>query len=140
MLRIALLLIIAVLAALGAWEASRDAGRVTIEWSGWIVDTTALFALLALVTVVAVSLPLLRLLMFLMDAPGRLGQASERAKRRRGQEALALGLIAAEAGEFDEARKQAERAQELIEEPRLAALLQARAAEVAGDHAGAERA
>ncbi|MFZ4120283.1 MAG: heme biosynthesis protein HemY [Caulobacterales bacterium] len=140
MLRLAFLLIVAVLAALTAWEMSRDPGTVQIEWSGWQIDTTALFALLAVVTIVAVSLPLLRLLMFLMDAPGRIGRASERAKRRKGQEALALGLIAAEAGEFDEARKQADKAADAIEEPRLANLLQARAAEVGGDYAGAERA
>lgn len=140
MLRLALLLIIGVIAALAAWEASRDAGTVTVVWGGWRVDTTALFALLAVITLVAISLPLLRLLMFLMDAPGRMGRASERARRRRGQEALALGLIAAESGEFDEARKQAEKAAEMIEEPRLANLLQARAAEVSGDYAAAERA
>ncbi len=140
MLRLAFLLIIAVLAALAAWQASTDPGSVRIEWSGWRVDTSALFALLALVALVAVALPLLRLLMVLMDAPGRLGKAGERARIRRGQEALALGLIAAEAGEFDEARKHADKAEDLIEEPRLANLLQARAAEVSGDIAAAERA
>ncbi len=140
MLRLALLLIIGVVAALAAWEASRDAGSVRIVWGGWQVDTTALFALLIVISVIAIALPLLRLLMFLMDAPGRLGRASERARRRRGQEALALGLIAAESGEFDEARKHAEKASDLIEEPRLAVLLQARAAEVSGDYAAAERA
>jgi HemY protein len=140
MLRLALLLIIGVIAALAAWEASQDAGSVRIVWGGWQVDTTALFALLVVITVVAIALPLLRLLMFLMDAPGRLGRASERARRRRGQEALALGLIAAESGEFDEARRQAEKASDMIDEPRLATLLQARAAEVGGDYAAAERA
>src|SRR5215475_3702540 len=54
--------------------------------------------------------------------------------------ALALGLIAAEAGEYDDARKHAEKAENLIEEPRLALLLEARSAEVAGDTAAAERA
>jgi HemY protein len=88
----------------------------------------------------AIALPLLRMIMFLMDAPGRIGKASQRAKFRRGQESLALGLIAAEAGEFDEARKHADKAEDLIDEPRLALLLQARAAEVAGDTTGAERA
>jgi HemY protein len=78
--------------------------------------------------------------MFLMDAPGRIGKAGQRARVRRGQEALALGLIAAEAGEFEEARRHADKAEDLIDEPRLALLLQARAAEVAGDTVGAERA
>lgn len=141
MLRIALILIAIVLAALVSVQVfTSDAGVVHFEWGGWQGDTTALFALLVLILLVAVSLPLLRLLMFLMDAPGRIGKAGERARVRRGQEALALGLIAAEAGEFEAARRHADKAEDLIEEPRLALLLQARAAEVAGDTVGAERA
>jgi HemY protein len=141
MLRVALLLIVAVAAALASWQIiSTDQGTVTIDWFGTEITTSALFGLLLLVLVVAVALPLLRLLMFLMDAPGRLGKASQRARTRRGQEALALGLIAAEAGEFEEARRHADKAEDLIDEPRLALLLQARAAEVAGDTTGAERA
>ena len=141
MLRVAFLLIIAVLAALVSWQViSTDQGTVEITWFGTEITTSALFGLLVLVLAVAVALPLLRLLMFLMDAPGRLGKVSQRAKVRRGQEALALGLIAAEAGEFEEARRHADKAEDLIDEPRLALLLQARAAEVSGDTAGAERA
>ena len=141
MLRVALLLIIAVAAALVSWQViTTDQGTVEITWFGTEVTTSALFGLLVLVLAIAVALPLLRLLMFLMDAPGRVGKASQRAKVRRGQEALALGLIAAEAGEFEEARRHADKAEDLIDEPRLALLLQARAAEVSGDTAAAERA
>jgi HemY protein len=141
MLRVAFLLIIAVLAALVSWQViSTDQGTVEITWFGTEVTTSALFGLLVLVLAVAVALPLLRLLMFLMDAPGRVGKASARARTRRGQEALALGLIAAEAGEFEDARRHADKAEDLIDEPRLALLLQARAAEVSGDTAAAERA
>jgi tetratricopeptide (TPR) repeat protein len=140
MVRIAFLLIIAVAAALASWQAAGDPGIVVIEWGGYRIDTTALFGLLTILLIVAVALPLLRMIMFLMDAPGRIGKASERSRRRKGNEALALGLIAAEAGEFDEARKHADRAEDLIDEPRLANLLQARSAEVAGDFAAAERA
>lgn len=141
MLRVALLLIVAVAAALASWQViTTDQGSVTIEWFGTEVTTSALFGLLLLVLIIAVALPILRLLMFLMDAPGRLGKVSQRARVRRGQEALALGLIAAEAGEFEDARRHADKAEDLIDEPRLALLLQARAAEVAGDTSGAERA
>jgi len=141
MLRLALLLIVAVMAALASWQIiTTDQGTVQITWFGTEVTTSALFGLLILVLVVALALPILRLLMFLMDAPGRIGKASQRARIRKGQEALALGLIAAEAGEFEEARRHADKAEDLIDEPRLALLLQARAAEVAGDTAGAERA
>lgn len=141
MLRIALLLLVAVAAAMwGVQIISTDPGVVHFEWFGWQGDTTALFAIIILVVAVALALPLLRFIMFLMDAPGRIGKAGERARVRRGQEALALGLIAAEAGEFEEARRHADKAEDLIDEPRLALLLQARSAEVSGDVAGAERA
>ncbi len=141
MLRVALLLIVAVAAALLSWQViTTDQGSVQINWFGTEITTSALFALLVLVFILAVALPLLRLVMFLMDAPGRLGKASQRARVRRGQEALALGLIAAEAGEFEDARRHADKAEDLIDEPRLALLLQARAAEVSGDTAAAERA
>jgi HemY protein len=141
MLRLAFLLIIAVMAMLASWQiVTTDPGTVEINWFGTEVSTSALFGLLILVVLIAIALPVLRLLMFLVDAPGRIGKAGQRARVRRGQEALALGLIAAEAGEFEEARRQADKAEDLIEEPRLAMLLQARAAEVGGDTAGAERA
>ena len=141
MLRVALLLLVAVVAALVSVQVfTSDAGLVHFEWFGWEGDTTAWFALVVVIVVGALSLPLLRLVMFLMDAPGRIGKAGERARIRRGQEALALGLIAAEAGEFEAARRHADKAENLIDEPRLALLLQARAAEVSGDTAGAERA
>ena len=141
MLRVALLLIVAVAAALASWQViTTDQGTVQIAWGGTEITTSGLFALLVLVFILAVALPILRLVMFLMDAPGRLGKVSQRARVRRGQEALALGLIAAEAGEFEEARRHADKAEDLIDEPRLALLLQARAAEVSGDTAAAERA
>mgnify|MGYP002622231956 CR=1 FL=1 len=141
MLRLAFLLIVAVAAMLASWQiVTTDPGTVEVSWGGMEISTSALFGLLMLVALLAVALPVLRLLMFLMDAPGRIGKASSRARVRRGQEALALGLIAAEAGEFEDARRQADKAEDLIDEPRLALLLQARAAEVAGDTVGAERA
>jgi HemY protein len=141
MLRVAFLLVVFVAAMLLSWQVvTSDPGSIQINWYGVQIDTSALFGVLVLVFVLAIALPLLRMIMFLMDAPGRIGKAGQRAKFRRGQEALALGLIAAEAGEFDEARRQADKAEDLIDEPRLALLLQARSAEVAGDYAAAERA
>ena len=140
MVRLAIILVIAVFAALAAISVANSPGKVEVEWFGTQIETTALFGLLAVTFFMALFLPVIRFVILLIDAPGRIGKASERAKRKRGQEALALGLIAAEAGEFDDARKHAEKAENLIEEPRLALLLEARSAEVAGDTAAAERA
>lgn len=140
MIRIAILLIIAAVAALFAFHSAADPGEVQVKWFGQIIETTALFSIIALTVVVALMLPVIRLLTTLIDAPGRLMKMNERNRHKKGQESLALGLIAAEAGEFDDARKHAEKAAELIQEPRLTKLLEARAAEVAGDISSAERA
>ncbi|HWA00054.1 MAG TPA: heme biosynthesis HemY N-terminal domain-containing protein [Caulobacterales bacterium] len=140
MIRIAFLLVICIAVALAMWALIPDPGTVQAEWHGWKIETTVLFGIIVFAAYHVVALPLLRLLTFLFDAPEFIGRQSKRAKLRRGHEAMALGLIAAEAGEFEEARKQANKAEDLIEEPRLALLLQARAAEVGGDYAAAERA
>ena len=140
MIRIAVALFIAVIAALFTLQVQNSPGRVEVEWAGTTIKTSAVFAIIAIAGFMVVFLPLLRFLMVLIDAPGRVGRGNERRRRMKGQESLALGLIAAEAGEFDEARRHAEKAAELVEEPRLAKLLEARAAEVAGDIPAAERA
>jgi HemY protein len=140
MIRIAILIVIAVLAGFAVLTVSSAPGKVEIEWFGVTVETSALFGLLLVALFMAPFLLAIRFVLTLVDAPERLGKAADRAKRKRGQEALALGLIAAEAGEFDDARKHAEKAENLIDEPRLALLLEARSAEVAGDTAAAERA
>ncbi len=139
MLRIAIILVLLVFAALVGTTMANQPGQVMIEWFGTRIETTAFFGAAVMVLLLALLLPVVNFLILLLDAPGRIGKAAERARRKKGQESLALGLIAAEAGEFEEARKHAGRAENLIEEPRLANLLEARAAEVAGDVAGAER-
>ncbi|MES1202299.1 MAG: heme biosynthesis HemY N-terminal domain-containing protein, partial [Pseudomonadota bacterium] len=140
MIRLAFLLVICIGVALAMWAMIPHPGVIDAEWFGWRIHTTVLFALILFAAYHVVALPLLRLLTFLIDAPEMIGRNSKRSRAKRGHEALALGLIAAEAGEFEEARKHADKAEDLIEEPRLALLLQARAAEVGGDYAGAERA
>ncbi|MFZ4069733.1 MAG: heme biosynthesis protein HemY [Caulobacterales bacterium] len=111
-------------------------GKVVISWPGYVIEMKAIFALI----VFAAILPLIWFVGLVIDAPGRMGAMSARAKARKGQESLARGLIAAESGEFEDARRHAAAATELIEEPRLVALLEARAAETAGDDPAAERA
>ena len=103
MLRVALLLIVAVIAALASWQIiSTDQGTVQITWFGTEITTSALFGLLLLVLVVAVALPLLRLVMFLVDAPGRINKASQRARvRRHISDAVKKGAELLAGGEWD---------------------------------------
>src|ERR1041384_3591476 len=115
MLRLGFLPIFAGGAAPGSWQIiTTDPGSLTLRWGDTEVVTSALFGLMIFVVVVALALPLLRLLMFLMDAPGRIGKSSERAGARKAKEVWALGLIAAEAGELEEAPPKADRAENLI--------------------------
>ena len=61
MLRLAFLLIVAVMAALASWQIiTTDQGTVEITWFGTQVETTALFGLLLLVLAVAVATPITR--------------------------------------------------------------------------------
>jgi len=136
MLRLALLLVVAVAAALFVLWGAQNPGAITITWLGARIETTALFAVIALAAGLAVLLPLLG---FLLDAGGRLSFSAERARRQRGENALALGLLALESGELREAIEHCTHAAKLLEEPRLAHLLRAKAAEAGLNETEAER-
>lgn len=136
MLRMAMLLIVAVAAALFALWGAQSPGLVTIEWFGQRIETTALFSVIALALGLAVLLPVLG---FLLDAGGRMTFASERARRQRADDALAKALIAFDGGEMRQGMEHAIMAGKVLEEPRLVQVLRARAAEAKGDAFELER-
>jgi HemY protein len=136
MLRLALMLLIAVAAALFVLWGAQSPGVVTIVWLGSRIETSVLFALIAMGAVLVVLLPVLHVL---LDLGARSSFAAERARRRRGEDAMALGFLAIETGELREAGEHCTHAAKLIEEPRLAHLLRAKSAEARGDEAEAER-
>ncbi len=72
--------------------------------------------------------------------PGKLNRAHILARAKRANAALAEGLLAAEAGDAKGALKLVRKASKHAEDERLKLLLEARAAEVNDDWAGAERA
>lgn len=72
--------------------------------------------------------------------PGKLGRSRRASKVKKANLALTDGLLAAEAGDVEVAHKLARKAASFAEDDRLKALLEARAAESAGDWIGAERA
>ena len=98
MLRIAIILVLLVFAALVGVSMASHPGQVMIEWFGTRIETTAFFGAAVMILLLAFLLPVVNFLILLLDAPGRIGKAAERARRKKGQEALALGLIAAEDG------------------------------------------
>ena len=135
------LLIVALLAAAAYAAASGDPGRASLVWLGWRVDTSALAALV-LVAVAALAFTLLsRFVLFLLTAPARAQRARAEARRRQALETTTRGFLAAAAGEGAEARRLAQKAADLTDEqPALARLLAAQAAEAAGDASAAQSA
>jgi HemY protein len=127
---------LAVLVVAAVWLAEQP-GSVSIEWRGWLLETSA-GALIAFVIMLALALVLLwRVWRGLSATPQLIHRFRRRRKRARGSAALVRSLSAIASGEGAVALRHASDAEE-IGEPALAHLAAAEAAELAGDSARAE--
>ena len=125
-------------AALASWLGAQP-GMLSLEWLGWQMEMRTSLAVALLVVLAVALLSLDRLLRGLLSLPAWLGRNLARRRTESGHRALALGLMAVSAGEPDEARRQASRAQRLLAAPQLTDLLSAQAAHLSGDHRAADR-
>ncbi|MEQ8667429.1 MAG: heme biosynthesis HemY N-terminal domain-containing protein [Rhodospirillales bacterium] len=133
-----ILVILTVLAAGAAWLADRP-GHVVLDWGAYRIETSAAM-LAAGVALVAVAAALVyRVWLFFRRAPDSIRVAWRARRRNKGLQALTKGMVAVAAGDPDEARKQARRAENLLQDPPLTMLLSAQAAQLAGDDGAAER-
>jgi HemY protein len=131
---IALALLMAV-AALAAWIADQP-GRVRIAWFDHIVEAPAPLLALGVVLLVAAAFILTWIFAWAAALPQR-----RRLKRQaRGYANFAAGMVAVAAGEADRAAKLAAKAQGQLDDPALARLLAAHAAQLAGKTDEAQRA
>lgn len=114
-------------------------GEISFDWLGYRVDTYFGVALVVLLAAAVLLLALYRFWRGLMGLPG--GFLDRRAARRReeGYRALTLGMAAIAAGDAEEARRQARRAENLLEDPGATRLLAAQAASLGGDEKAATR-
>ncbi|MEO0983557.1 MAG: heme biosynthesis HemY N-terminal domain-containing protein [Pseudomonadota bacterium] len=115
-------------------------GGVTIDAFGLDVSLNipaALALLLALGVTIAVATSFLS---GVLTLPGKIGKSRQASKVRKANKALADGLLAAEAGDAQAARRFAKKAAANADDERLKLLLDARTAEAAADWIGAERA
>ena len=124
--------------ALASWLAAQP-GMLAFEWFGWQVEMRTSLAVAILVFTAVALLFVDRLARGLLNLPAWLGRNLARRRTDSGHRALALGLMAVSAGEPDEARRQAARAQRLLSAPHLTDLLSAQAAHLAGDSQAAGR-
>ncbi|MGB2411773.1 MAG: heme biosynthesis HemY N-terminal domain-containing protein, partial [Candidatus Puniceispirillaceae bacterium] len=97
-------------AALASWLGAQP-GMLQLEWLGWQLEMRTSLAV-AILVILALALVFMdRLLRGLLGLPSWLGRNLSRRRTESGHRALTLGLMAVSAGEPDEARRQAARAQ-----------------------------
>jgi HemY protein len=128
----------AVLAAAAVFFADHP-GRVEILWQGWQVRTSVAVLAAAAILAALVAGLLFSLLSLILDTPRRLLRARRERRRRTGYRALAQGMVAVAAGDPQEARRYAKRADVLLADPPLTLLLSAQAAQLDGDEGAAKK-
>ncbi len=110
-------------------------GRVEISWQGWQIDTSVG----VLVATAILAALLLRLLSRVLGGPRTFLRRRRERHRRAGYRALTRGMVAVAAGDSQDARRHARRAELLLAEPPLTLLLSAQAAQIGGDDIAAKR-
>src|SRR3546814_9443184 len=104
------------LVAGAVWVADRP-GAVLIGWQGWVLEMSV-GILLAGILLVALFLTLFwRVIGAILGAPARYMRHRRLRRRERGYRSLTLGMVAGAAGDADEARRQARRADALLKDP-----------------------
>jgi len=129
---------LALLIAAALWIADRP-GRVSVVWQEYVVETPLWVAGLAVLALMVLAALLYRLWRALVRSPGRFGRWRNERRRSRGYRALTRGLVAVAAGDAAGAQRHARRAEVLLDEPPLTLLLNAQAAQLAGDETAARR-
>lgn len=129
--------ILAVFGVGAVWLADHP-GAVSLSWQGWRVETSVALVLVGLVVFAVAVAVGDRIWLFIRRAPGRVGRAYREGRSRKGYRALNLGMVALAAGDGEQARKQAARADAFLDSPLLTVLLKAQAAQLNGDERAAE--
>ncbi len=132
-----LLLITAFIAA--AVFFAGNPGQVAIVWKGWQIETSVGVLVAAAIMAAVALILLLWLLSRILGSPRAYMRYRRERRRRAGYRALTRGMVAVAAGDPDEARRNARRAEVLLAEPPLTLLLSAQAAQLGGDETAAKR-
>src|SRR6266516_1400391 len=140
MIRVVVFLGLVCLVALGiVWLADRP-GEVAITWLGWRIESSVLVLLAAVALLGALFLLLFAFARGLWRSPRRVARALREQRERKGRLAITRGLVAVGVGDRASARRFAQQARRLGSDEPLVRLLEAQAAQLAGDRAGAETA
>ncbi len=133
MIRLLIILIVAGLIATGlAWIADLQGGLDMVLGSYAIHMSVGAAAALLFVAV-AIIFVLLRLILAVLSTPETLGEWSRARRARHGYRALSRGLVAAAAGDSQEAKRFAKQGEKLLGMAPLGLLLKAQAAQLDGN-------
>lgn len=139
-IKIVLFIALAVGLAFGAAWILETPGEVRIAFAGRefaLAPIGALVALLVLLGVVYLLLKLVGLIVavirFLLGDETAVSRYFRRGRERRGYDALADGLVALAAGDARTASRKAQKAERLLDRPEVTRIVNAQAAELAGD-------
>ncbi|MDH3232074.1 MAG: heme biosynthesis protein HemY [Alphaproteobacteria bacterium] len=130
--------LLAAISALAAWLTDNP-GQVSVVWQGYRIDTSVGIILSAVALLAIVLAVLYRIWRAIFSTVRVAKRVRGQRRMRDGYLALSRGLVAVAAGDADEAKRQARRADNLLEEPALTHLLAAQAAQLDHDEAGARR-
>ncbi|HEY5278414.1 MAG TPA: heme biosynthesis HemY N-terminal domain-containing protein [Pseudolabrys sp.] len=140
MIRVVVFLIaLAVIAGGFAWFADRP-GDIVLTWMGYRIETSLMVALVALLVLIIAAILIWSLVRGIWRAPEQVSVFFRHRRAMKGYLAVSRGLIAVGSGDFRLARRSADDAGRLSPGEPLALLLEAQAAQMAGDRSGAERA
>ncbi len=142
-------LVFVALVAAATWAVSQllaAEGEITIAFAGaeyvltpFAAGVILILAAAALLFVVWLGDVLVGLVLLLLGDPAAVRRFTERGRRRRGVEVLDRALMALAVGDPRTARARAAEADRLLRRPGLGRLLNAQAAELAGDRLRAQR-
>ncbi|MFO1170691.1 MAG: heme biosynthesis HemY N-terminal domain-containing protein [Hyphomicrobiaceae bacterium] len=121
-----------------AWLADQPS-TLALDWRGYHIETTVFVAIVALALFSALAVLAWSLVRTVLDSPGAFGRSMRVRRRRQGLDALSNGLIAIGAGDSAQAMRHAQLARRALPNEPLTDLLQAQAAQLAGDRGTARR-
>ena len=139
MLRLVVFLLACAAAAAGLhWIADRP-GVLTVDWQGYVIETSVFQAIVLLALAVALGILGWSLIRNLWRSPATIGNLVMRRRERRGLDAISSGMIAIGSGDRQQAVRAALQARKTLPNEPLTHLLRAQAAQLQGDNATSRR-
>lgn len=141
MIRAALIILALVVVVAAVFALAGDPGTASLVWLGWRLDTSAAAAVVTIGVLSFIAVAFWKIAAWISDQPRRSARARAASRRKQADEMLTRGFLAVAAGEGAEARRCAQKAADLADEnPTMARVLAAQAAEAVGDWTAAQAA